>query len=312
MSEAKVNYVKCKASASQFPNNFTSNANYVAYAHRNEVHLVKNDNSTLEQERASSIIAAYAEKGTISQARFCKFSFGDALVIVSQTGSVCVFDESGQKLLASHKLANKTPKENHLRGIASDGKGALYIGCGTSEVLVFDVTAKKMALSKKFEGHVEPVADIAFSGGNVVSGDEHGNVIIWDGNGSKLAEFAGKGHPVTSVVAGHGYAVAGYSTGHIRMFDLAKKTLHVEVAAHTRMVSALCIHPTKPIVGTSSEDTFVSIWSLPSGATAGVANVLQISPAPFLITGVQFIGNNSSLLASTAYDSRYVSMVSVP
>ena len=51
-----------------------------------------------------------------------------------------------------------------------------------------------------------------------------------------------------SVRAGHGIAVIAFSTGHIWMVDVNAGALRVEVAAHSRSIQALHVHPTKPKV----------------------------------------------------------------
>jgi WD40 repeat protein len=310
MSE-KVSYVKCKGSASLQPNNLTSNKQYVAYIYRNEVHVIKNDNTTLGAERASSKVCIYNEKGVVTQASLVEFSFGNALVVVTQTGNVNVYDELGQKLVAGHKLDNKAPKDNHLRGIATDGDSMLFVGCGTGEVLVFKVTDGDINEQGTLSYHESPVSACAFADGVLATGDESGAIALWK-EGDRVKGFSGNGHLCTSLAAGNGYVAAGFSTGHLRLYNVDEQQLHVEITAHTRTVSAVCMHPNRPLVGVCSEDTFVGIWSLPDGQTSGVKNVLQTSPSPFLITGCQFMGSDFEKLGCTAYDSRYISMVNIP
>jgi hypothetical protein len=53
---------------------------------------------------------------------------------------------------------------------------------------------------------------------------------------------------VTSLAIAYGYLVAGYATGHLRLFNLETKTLSVEITAHSRAINAIDIHPTLPLV----------------------------------------------------------------
>jgi WD40 repeat protein len=311
MSEQKVQYVKCRQSASLIPNNFFSNDNQVGYLHSNEVHIISNESSTFLADRAASIVSAYHEKGSITQTRFCKFEFGDALVIVNQSGLVQVYDELGTRLQTSYKFSNKSPKDLTLRGIASDGDQKLWVGTGSGKILMLEVSksTSTMKLLQTLSEHSEPVTDLTFANNTLVSGDEHGDIIFWSSKGKCMKKLDSTGaHPVTSLCSGHGYAVAGFSTGHIRMYNLDDNILQCEVATHTRCVTAVCMHPTEPVVGSCSEDTFVSVWSLPTDSRSGVQSLLHISPSPFLITGVQFVANGD-YIACTAYDSRYISLM---
>jgi len=44
------------------------------------------------------------------------------------------------------------------------------------------------------------------------------------------------------------------------VYDAAEGLAVAEVAAHSRPVSAIAVHPTKPWVVTAGEDTFVHVW----------------------------------------------------
>jgi len=136
--------------------------------------------------------------------------------------------------------------------------------------------------------------------------------------------------------------------------------LQVEIAAHARSISAIDIHPTLPMVcllppirlvirlrqvAACSEDTFLSVWSLPTSSNSQVCslpslgfsqplsvqvkNLSLVSTNTSLLTGVRFCGKDRSLIAvrsdlvsrsaanrriclHSAYDSRFIAVVPAP
>jgi len=325
--------VKCKASASLLPGNLIAGSKYYGYIHRNELHLVECRHVGLGVERAESRRAeGLSEKESINQADFIKLgSIGDVIVVVTQGGGVFALDENGTKLLHSYKHNKSTSKELHLRGIASDGKDGLYVGTGTGDILVFQVTKSKMALTKTISH-----AQVASEGGNtsagvsalvyaqphssLVSGDDYGNIVFWAGAGdalnpSKTVRIAGVGAPVNLLSFAHGWCVSATACGHIRMYDVAARSLAVEIAAHTRAINALDIHPTRPMLLAGSEDTFVSCWSLPSPPGDGsvqVRHLMSEVPSLGLLTGCRFGGAHHELILTTVYDSRSIAIMHTP
>lgn len=335
--EAQVSHVKCKVSASLLPNNLSSNGGWLAYVHRSEVQLVENRVSVLNADKAESIKVAYNEKDAITQTMLCKLhQLGDCVVIITTTGIIHIYDESGTRLLHVHKLSKSqvalSARESVLRGIAHDGKQTLFIGTGSGDILVFSVSTAKLSLVRKLEGgHRDSVSTLVYSSSPscLLSGDESGVVCAWVGAADSLSSSSLKPlfpslsssssssspppvvpSPVTSADVGHGVAAVAFATGHIRLFNLSSLVMTVEVVAHTRCINAIQIHPDKPVVGAVSEDTFISVWSLPTDKSPRVTNLLMQSPAPALLTGLRFVAGD--LIAVTAYDSRFIFSIPTP
>ena len=251
-----------------------------------------------------------------------------------------IYDDSGQKLLHSYKRGSSggaapSLKEQHLRGIACDGKESLFIGTGAGELLVFALSKAKFSLVKSLapsaEGHGEGggISAIAFSATpspQVISGDDSGQVVFWSFSGGvdamasvscssgKITKLEGKGvpSPVNVLATGHGLAAGGFASGHVRLYDLAKRQLVVEIGAHSRAINGLDIHATRPLLVAAAEDTFVTCWSLPTAALPSVRNLMAESPALGLLTGCSFGGANQELIVSTIYDSRSLALLHTP
>jgi len=315
----KVGMVKCKASASLLPNNLTTSGAYISYIHRSECHLVENKPAILALEKTDTTKCLYNEKDPLSQIRYLKLAMGEVLVAITLGGLVHIYEENGQKLLHFHKLQKSqvalSAHDAHLKGIAADNNANVFIGSGSGEILVFNITAKKMALTKKLEGHQHAVQDLNATDGHMVSGDEFGSVVFWsykEDDFKKLHEIKGDGNPVTTIAIGHGYAVVGFSTGHIRIYSLDKHQLKVEITAHTRTINTIDMHPTQPMFATVSEDTFLSVWSLPTPKSSQVRKLHLQSVSSGLLTGVRFNVRDPNQLLVTCYDSRFLMYLDAP
>jgi WD40 repeat protein len=253
------------------------------------------------------------------------------LVAVNQSGGVFVFEENGQKLLHSYKHVSSrgSAKDLHLRGIASDGKETLFVGSGGGDILVLTLTKAKLALNKLIpasaEGHLDGpqgggVSALTYASATsaLVSGDDWGNICFWpaataDSIGAKpAARVEGKGSPVNVLASGQGIIGAGFASGHVRMLDPSKRALLVEIAAHTRSINALDIHASKPLLLAAAEDTFVTVWSIPSSSNPSVKSLSAESPALGLLTGARFGGQNQELIVTTIYDSRSLALMHTP
>jgi WD40 repeat protein len=127
------------------------------------------------------------------------------------------------------------------------------------------------------------------------------------------------GFPCTSlVILAGGHAVAaGFANGALRLFVCGASStsgsgsyLAAEIAAHSRTITALCSHPTLPILASTGEDGVVNVWSLPELSATGVGRVnldMTAHTPGALFTGLTFLPSDSMSstlhLMATAYDS---------
>lgn len=242
-----------------------------------------------------------------------------------------VYDESGQKLLHSYKHVKSgggilNLKEQHLRGIACDGKETLYIGQGNGDLLVFQLTKAKLTLVKSVsDAHEEASANgggisalvYATKESVLVSGDDYGNIVFWSGVGADVAHqkttrIGGAGSPVNLLAYGHGHVIGAFASGHLRLYDPTSRQLTVEIGAHTRAINGLDVHATRPLVLAAGEDTFASVWQLPTAAAPNVAHLSAESPVLGLLTGARFGGANQELILTTSYDNRAIAIMHTP
>lgn len=134
------------------------------------------------------------------------------------------------------------------RGVAAiPGTSQVCVGASNGAVFVFSC-ADKESFSKThtLSEHSEPLCALHASAEHLVSGDDGGTVVVWDASSrSKKCSFDGAGFPCTSVVTRSDVAVAGYASGHIRVYQISSARMHCEIAAHARCVTAMDIHPSR-------------------------------------------------------------------
>ena len=298
---------------------------WYGYISRNEVYLVDHKPSLFEVEKAEKVVkAAYAEKDPVSCIDLAQLSFGRVLVVASTSGAVHIFDESGERALHSHKLQKSqvalSAKDAHLRGIAHDGKETIAIGSGSGDLLLFGLTQAKLALTKKLTTsfsraiwavHFAPAHSL------LIAGDDAGNLSAFTSpagaeGATRAFDIKGIGSPITSISSGHGLIVTADCTGHLRVHSVASRALVVDICAHAKVINAVDVHPGLPLVVAVSEDTYISVWTLPTAEQPVVRNVLMWSPAPALLTGVKFSGKNGENIVATIYDSKSLFNIPTP
>jgi len=137
------------------------------------------------------------------------------------------------------------------------------------------------------------------------------------------------------------YIVAAYTSGHVRLLSLVTNSVVAEIAAHSRSITALAVHPRLPCVVSVAEDSWVRAWALwhnnppnpavigsarhgrggSSGGSDGVSNVSADSKQQssrmqkfdvtqqwsafmpfFLWTGVCFVPHNTSSSEPVKHD----------
>lgn len=310
----------------------SASSKYYAYIHRNEIQLIDPKGVVLGNDKSDAARAAYGEKDLLSCIDFVRLAMGELLVALTHTGCVHIMDDSGSKLLHSYRHtksggASLSSKEAYFRGIAADGKETLYVGTGSGDILVLSCTKSKLSLlkvvsdvhseSSATSGGVSALTYVARES-MLVSADDYGNVAFWPGASgaempaAKVSKVAGFGAPVTALASGHGCVVASYATGQLRIYSAATRSLSVEIGAHTRAINGLEIHASRPIVMAASEDTFVSVWSLPTSAQPQIRQLMCESPVLGLLTGARFGGQNQELIITTTYDSRALAIMHTP
>eukprot|EP00611_Tribonema_gayanum_P000344 TRINITY_DN10236_c0_g1_i1.p1 TRINITY_DN10236_c0_g1~~TRINITY_DN10236_c0_g1_i1.p1 ORF type:complete len:217 (-),score=63.16 TRINITY_DN10236_c0_g1_i1:132-782(-) len=163
----------------------------------------------------------------------------------------------------------------------------ITLGCGGG--------MEKVELSRSLRGHTRPVTATAASRTIAASADMGGRIIAWRVADAyaKMCEFSCDGCMVTSMAARDELLVAALSNGTICAFRVAAGELAFEIAAHARIINAIDLHPTQPLLATVGEDAHLNVWSLPDDrspakASSQVDLLYSEEVRDHLLTGVAF------------------------
>jgi hypothetical protein len=116
-----------KTSVSMLSSNLHSNGKHMVYAHLNSASLVE-DSSRLEAGSAVETRSAYAEPDSVASAKFCRLNTTDYLVLVSYSGMIQIFDDSGNKLLHTLQIQDDHNQPVALSCITSNKFNQVLIG----------------------------------------------------------------------------------------------------------------------------------------------------------------------------------------
>jgi len=313
-----VTLVPCKASASLLPNNLSTSGNYLVYAHGTQVHLLKDKHTSLLSGSPTIFKSSVQEDDNISFCRFGRLASGAVLVVLTTSGLVHIYDEEGRAISFTRPVNSQA-----YQGIATDGESKIYIGCVDGSILVYTLNGNKLSLLQTLSEHKDAICDLTSSSNHdhsilvrkpssrLCSSDQKGNIVVWDiGSSSgarKLHLFPGEGSACNTLAISSPLGVAGYASGHLRIYDIERGEIQAEITAHTRAINAIDIHPTEGLVVSTSEDTVVNLFTLPTSAHNNhIEPVMSTSINNAMICGVQFCGDNKALIAVVAYDSPHI------
>jgi WD40 repeat protein len=209
---------------------------------------------------------------------------------------------------AISSLATGGDEESHfMRGITTTS-GMICVGTSVGSVVIFGHTgnADEIALKHTAAAGSVPVSALATAGAQLVCGDDNGDLSFFDSDAAfvELHRFPGSAVPITALVASDDIAVAGYSSGHIRIFRTGIWELAAEVTAHARCITGLDMSPSNDLFASCSEDQCLHIWSAPdfkSKSSSDVDLLFSERLENHLCTGLTFLSGGRIAVAS--YDS---------
>ncbi|CAG2111156.1 unnamed protein product [Medioppia subpectinata] len=96
--------------------------------------------------------------------------------------------------------------------------------------------------------HMKPITDLVSNEKNIlVSCDDSGKIWVWDYIDSRLQQtvsFEGyNGFSCNCLAFYKKYVLAGYGSGHLRVFDINSKLLISEISGHSKWVTAIDVAP---------------------------------------------------------------------
>jgi hypothetical protein len=121
---------------------------------------------------------------------------------------------------------------------------------------------------------------------------------------------------ITSLLTRDDTIIAGYNTGHIRIFRMSVQELAIDISAHYRCITGLALHPTAPLFCSCSEDQYMYVWGFPDFTTKHSSDADLIHSEHFenrKCTGVTFFEHGSVIannIAVSHYDEAEVAVLS--
>jgi WD40 repeat protein len=311
---------------------------------------------TLPPSTAPQLVHLLPGNAVLTQCLAVSNTHGEFLVVLSSCGIIHTFDASGQRHLHKYMFerpANSTRSQDvYLQGVCASRKELLFVGTGMGDLLMLQLRHDRCTLLHKMtlSPNVQLTSCALNSQATLLAvGDALGNLFILNVNAGTTSNTnssntsnanlelihshappvaAGIKEPLSSLAftqtlpsVGPALLCAAYATGHIRLFDArsAPFALLLSMFVHSRPITQLTCHQTKPLILCSSEDSYVSLWRY-SGLLQAKGDKLTIQCLIMqqqgknlgLLCGAQFAGQESQLILSMCYDSKYLSVMHLP
>ncbi|XP_071532416.1 WD repeat-containing protein 54-like [Panulirus ornatus] len=305
--------VLLRSSASLLPNNicriFVNGEMYAGVLHKDEVNIVSVTTQEVETKLVVATGAVSSTTGvTVMQASWVEVR-ERALLVLATTSGVFIYDWDGAVLLFSHFLPPTPPDAPYafVRGIASLYTGYICVGTHTGEILVINVGEEgEMGIVEKVRWHARPITTLASHGQVLVSGDDAGDITIAQDNKglAKMCSIESYGFPVTCLATWGGNMLAGYLSGHLRIFNLENGQIVAEVCGHVRCITGLDVARETGLVLTTSEDTFTRVWQLNPRPDLPIEHKYSQSEENVALCGGTFTDDLGSGYVVTGYDRR--------
>jgi WD40 repeat protein len=291
----------------RFNNASLSTVGLCAYSERERVRV----DNPLEGGESRSLSIPGAR--FISQARWVTVDGGEFLGVASSAG-LHLLDRAGDKLLATFPNDDIPKNPDCEQALCGDyvtsvegvaGTQLLCVGSaqGMLVLMHYDAKRKRLTLEGSARAHRRSVSTLGSSVSHMVSGDENGHVAVWFAGGlEQVCTFPSMGCPCCSVVVRADRVVAAFVSGVVRVYDIARARVQIEIDAHCRALNAIALHPQYDVFASAGEDGFINVWQLPDKRILEVRLVASLRVPDAQFCGVAFLLDGSNRLAALAYD----------
>ncbi|XP_070212423.1 WD repeat-containing protein 54-like isoform X2 [Littorina saxatilis] len=247
----------------------------------------------------------------LMEAKWVQTSSRCIMVLTTQRG-IQMFEQDGSAMIYWHGLSDSTDStsSNFARGIAGVGD-CVCIGNESGKILVFNIPAKgtNVTLQNTLKGHSSPICDLTSEENTLISSDGVGTILIWNFSGSdakQVTSISGSGSPCNSVRLWKGVVVAGYASGHLRLFSAASGKMGAEVTAHARAINAVDVAAGKGLVLTAGGDSFLRLWQIKPGNVPHIEYKHAEHVSDLQLTGGRFVDPQGRALCLTGFDHNEV------
>lgn len=296
------------------PNNFCIADGMMTYLKGNDV--------IVSSTAGNSKVLPEVTRSTVHCATFVTCNRRKFLVVGSSGGAqVWCSDGADMKyfcaLSALMENVDESSLDNHcVRCATGCGSSHIVLGGSNGFLYVLDVPPgdgegisqlHKLNVSDaaRYSGPSPGVMAVHGSGSDhVVCANENGDIVSFDSENAYAVSCyipattvkCSGGSLVTALLMRFDTIVAGYNTGHVRVFRRSVQELAVEICAHSRAVSALSLHPSSPLFLSCSEDQTLRVWEFPEFSNKATSDADLIHSERFenrICTGACFYARDS-------------------
>lgn len=309
------------AAVSQLPSTVSLLQDNLAASSNGWLACVHNSVSTggrlLLHALATGVSKEGPEVSQVSSMQYLELPFGPVLVVCSTAGTQ-IYTEDASALIFFTPVTEAANTTGNIRS----HKGASYVPTlqhvvvGTSRGSLLPIqlsSGSLLPLTESLPSEVTgEVADVCFSpiSNTVVSVHSNSDIRVWTPvpvppyTNSAVLPFGGQG-PVRVAALGSRVVVA-FGSGTLCLYDAVSHELQVEITAHGRWITGLCVREELSQIITVSEDTVLNVWQV-EPSTGQVALQHSAVVTEKLLTGVALHGAGAAV---TAYDSDEIFHVS--
>ena len=225
---------------------------------------------------------------TLTVSKWCPLENCTVLALGSQFG-IKLFDWDGSTLIYYYDfiengigIDEREVTGGQARGISALGSNYIAVGIHTGTIILFKVISNEKCFTctviDSQRCHVNPISDLASSSLNLedgeepskeflASGDEAGRINLWELKEEtlrllKVIDTFGE-FPITTLAIwnriAQGVVVAGYGSGHIRIFSVTSGAIVAEATAHAGWITGMDSANSSGLLVTCSEDGFVRV-----------------------------------------------------
>lgn len=237
-------------------------------------------------------------------------------MVIAASSGIQVWSKTGTSMLfffASSSIAEMDEdKESFFRGISSTGV-FLCVGTSFGKLVIFGPSSgskssfdgSDLSLISVVACTSEPILSCAGSSSLIAGGSDSGEIkCFYPQAGFEIKyHHAGYGSPVTAMVTRGEVLIAGYASGHLRVFRTDIQEMTIEINAHARPISGMCLHHKHPYFVTCSEDQTLMVWDFPdfsNRACSDINIIFSDKLANRILTGVAFL--SKSRICTVSYD----------
>lgn len=290
------------------PNNLSlrQDGNAFVYTRLNEVIYL----STIGKNDHHKIPAP--AKTQVYQAAFIATKCSTFLVITASSGAY-IWSEDGSSMhffLALSDIVSGDIDFQFMRGIAGNSNSA-FVGTSFGHVLEISIPNPSgdygIEHTTTVSASSHPISCISTHDNYLICGDDNGSIKCFQ-TSPRLHDHPmfsknGDEYPCTSLVSKNDMIIAGFSTGHLRLYRISTAELVLELTAHIRCVMGLALHPTENLVTSTSEDQYVCVWAFGDFASKASKSMDLVCTEKLdnrLCTGIAFLAEDR--IGVTSYD----------